>query len=31
MSRICGVSDKNTEKVQYLVFFEKMKKSSKNA
>ena len=25
------VYDKNTEKIQYLVLFEKMKKSSKNA
>ena len=31
MSWIWGVNDKNTKKVQYLVFFEKMKKSSKKA
>ena len=29
--RICGVNDKNTKKVQYLVLVDKIKKSSKNA
>ena len=31
MSWIWGANDKNTKKVQYLVLFEKMKKSLKKA
>lgn len=31
MKRICGIDDKNTEKVQYLVLLEKMKIYLKNA